>query len=564
MLTVPDYPLLEPGKSVSPLNTGLDDHGANWFNALVQPRSDVIPTDNEPREDLSSFLGGSATSPCRPNPIDMPDATPFLLSDTGESDPYLLKHYSLDHLQDPESKIMYRRIEQDPNNPNLDPRIDTGKPVIFMSLDHTLYDKYESRTDVNALAKEEKEVEDTCGGETGVRLVKLFFKYVYPYYPVVSRSGMLSPETDLPDKIKSLPLSLRAILCALGLQFMIFDDILASTLVYSPPSAHALYRICWLAISEEIHTPHLSTLQSCLLLLQRANNDQYVMDSPFRWSLLAWTISLAQSLGLSTDCTDWQGVPSWEKRLRRRLWWALYSMEKWSFMSAGLPAHIKSEDFDVLPLTSLDFVSPEYETLHNRDAIQKDQLHTQSHFYHLVELSAILSDILDTFFSIRASKLMATNFALTLERARPLRSRLQAWKLAYDTFASSIQNDSRSYARLDGNASLGLAYPVATMILFRALLRPLDRPDGTPEDKIMRETGQDAVRAGAKACCVEVVQYLEQVKRGAWDAFWHSCRSPYFLMVCSILISYRVTCWVCDCLLIYDAAAHNVDFAERN
>ena len=108
------------------------------------------------------------------------------------------------------------------------------------------------------------------------------------------------------------------------------------------------------------------------------------------------------------------------KRLRRRLWWALYTMDKWSFMSAELSTHIKTEDFDVLPLTSSDFMSAENEAIYAEEAIQEDTLHTQSYFYHLVELSIILSDILDMYFSIRASKLMANNFALTLKRAKPV------------------------------------------------------------------------------------------------------------------------------------------------
>lgn len=191
-------------------------------------------------------------------------------------------------------------------------------------------------------------------------------------------------------------------------------------------------------------------------------------------------------------------------------------MDKWSFMSAGLSSHIKNEDFDVLPLTSADFMSE------NEEA-GKDFTREESHFYHLVELSRILSDIIDSYFTIRASKSTSTNFALTLELAKPLRSRLHLWKESCNKFISGGLSDARPHVRLDGNASLGLAYPVATMILFRALLRPLDSSGGSPEDKVVRESGRDAARVGAKACCVEVVHYIESVKRGIWDAFWHSC-----------------------------------------
>ncbi len=443
--------------------------------------------------------------------------TAFLLGDTGESDPYLLRHSSLAASDgNGASKIHYRQINFE-SDPLFDSEErDDGKHLVFMFADHSLHEKYEPRINDDIFRRAETELENMCPEEVGIRLVNLFFKYVYPYFPILSRSQMMA--SDPSTYLKSLPLSLKAVLYATGLPFVIYDDVLATMLDLNMRSAQSLYRICWLAIAQETHTPHLSTLQSCLLLLQRVNDDRYVMDSPFRWSLLAWAISLAQGLGLSTDCSHWQGVPAWEKRLRRRLWWAVYVVDKWSFSSAGISSHIKTEDFDVSPLSSADFIStPES---HNEDPYT-GTLHERSHFYHLVELSMILSDVIDAYFTIRASKKTRNNFALAIELARPFRSRLHEWKETYDLFVNSPQV-LQQQLRLDGNASLGLLYPVATMILFRALLRPLESSKTSLEDRIILE-GKDAVRAGAKACCVEVVQYLEQVKRGVWDAFWHSC-----------------------------------------
>lgn len=444
-----------------------------------------------------------------------PVETAFLLGDTGESDPHLLKHASLAaHDQNPASKISYRRIYT--NNDS-----DEDRPLVFMFESHALHEKYEPRVDEDVIHMAREELETICPAEVGVRLVKLYFKHVYPYFPILSRSQMLSAEPELSANIQKLPLSLKAALYATGVPFMVYDDILSTTLDLTPPSAHKLYRICWLAITQEIHSPRLSTLQACLLMLQRTTDDKYVMDSPFRWSLLAWTLSLAQSLGLSTDCFHWQGIPAWEKRLRRRLWWATYALDKWGLMSSGLTSHINNDSFDVLPLTCADFVSSNSGNLHTEEESLGPE---SSHFYHLIELSRILSDVIDSYFTIRARRDTATNFVLTLDLAKPLRSRLHSWKESYNAFVKHAQDEQT----LDGNASLGLAYPVATMILFRALLRSLEATGGTAEDKAIRESGREAVRAGAKACCVEVVQYIESVKRGVWDAFWHSCVSPLF------------------------------------
>ena len=86
---------------------------------------------------------------------------------------------------------------------------------------------------------------------------------------------------------------------------------------------------------------------------------------------------------------------------------------------------------------------------------------------------------------------------MELELAKPIRSRLQVWKECFNAFISLEQHDSKPHTRLDRNASFGIAYLVASMILFLALLRPLESPGGALEHKIMRENSRETVRVGA-------------------------------------------------------------------
>ncbi|MCJ1303456.1 hypothetical protein MMC08_006266, partial [Hypocenomyce scalaris] len=164
-----------------------------------------------------------------------------------------------------------------------------------------------------------------------------------------------------------------------------------------------------------------------------------------------------------------------------------------------------------------------------------------SHFYHLVELSIILSDTIESYFTMRAASRTARNFSLSLELAKPLRSSLKQWKVSYDAYLTSPQNSNRPRAILDGNASLGLAYPVANMILFRALLRPLEHFSDTTDEGPRMDGGQEAVRAGAKACCIEIVDYVEHLQRGVWDAFWHSWSRAMFAIASSFMMRILVT-----------------------
>ncbi|KAK5230728.1 hypothetical protein LTR47_007283 [Exophiala xenobiotica] len=472
-----------------------------------------------------------------------PATTTFLLGDTGESDPYLLRHFSSDCLDasDDIAKVTSRHILR-----TSDPDVmhSMERPLIMSMADHSLYDRGEPRLDQRTLDEAADEVSRMVSEETGVRLVKLFFRYIYPYFPILSRTRLLYPLAELPGRLRALPLSLKSAIYASALAFITYDDVLATTIVHSPPSSQRLYRIAWLAVTHEVHTPHLSTLQSCLLLLQRVNDDRYVMDTVFRWSLLGWTVALAQSFGLSNDCLDWNGIPDWEKRLRRRLWWAVFVMDKWAFMSAGLTSHIHKDNYDVLPLTAADFGSAEMTS-----ESTSFEHNTSAHFYHLSRLTAIISDIQSAFFTVAASKRTQRDFALSIDLAKPFRQDLKEWKTSYDSFIATqaaLRGGDHSQSRslrsgLDGNASLGLSYLVANIILFRALLRPVESNLPEPTNQQLPQAGRDAVRAGAKTCCVEAVVFVESLQRNVWDAFWHSWSRAGFAMVSSLMIRLLIT-----------------------
>jgi len=304
------------------------------------------------------------------------------------------------------------------------------------------------------------------------------------------------------DALRAMPLSLLSALYATALPFMLYDDLLATTIVHSPPPAHQLYRMSWLAVVQELHTPRLATLQACLLLLQRAPTNRYTTDTPWKTSLVGWTVALAQILGLNHDCGDWSSLPTWEVNLRKRLWHGVYVMDKWASLGAGMPSHIRNDDFDVMPLQNTDCeMMP-----HDQDASQIGlpvPSESDSHFRLLAELTCILSDIMDAYYSLRATQRTSKDFTLSLEIARPIRSRLKAWNDSLPPALSLRQNDrvdSRGMAKLSGN-----------------LTSVQEEDHGIVGSRL-------AVRAGAKECAKEVVEFVENLGRGALDAFWHSCK----------------------------------------
>jgi hypothetical protein len=97
-----------------------------------------------------------------------------------------------------------------------------------------------------------------------------------------------------------------------------FDRKLAN--LAQAPDTVRLENLAMRAMNDEWKRPKLSILQAGLLLLQRK-------DSSHNDTLPAKLLSLAHTLGIHVDCSDW-AIPEWEKSLRKRLAWALYMQDK--------------------------------------------------------------------------------------------------------------------------------------------------------------------------------------------------------------------------------------------
>ncbi|PMD56474.1 uncharacterized protein K444DRAFT_616307 [Hyaloscypha bicolor E] len=466
------------------------------------------------------------------------------IGETGESNPYLLRHYRYDDNDECTiSKLTYRRIKST-SNQNAMPGEKGEPPVVFMLADDSMAQKGEPRVEEDVLAKGRSDIANMFTEQEALRLIGLFFRFVYPYFPILSKSEMFLNGQISPSVLHTLPISLLSAMYATALPFMLYDDLLATTIVHSPPSTNQLYRISWLAVTQELHTPRLATLQACLLLLQRAPTNRYTTDTPWKTSLVGWSVSLAQILGLPKECSDWTSIPTWEMTLRKRLWYGVFIMDKWASLGAGMPSHIRSDDFDVLSLTESDLEPPSLDPNSNAIPNFLDPDTDSSHFRLLSDLTMILSDIMDSYYSLRATQRTSKDFTLSLDLARSLRTRLKMWNDSLPPGLALRQPerlDSRGMARLSGNPSLSLAYIVATMTLFRALLRPLANLTTVEEEDHGIVGSRLAVRAGAKECAKEVVEFAENLGRGALDAFWHSWSRANFAIASSFLMQLLVT-----------------------
>lgn len=181
---------------------------------------------------------------------------------------------------------------------------------------------------------------------------------------------------------EAFPTWLLAAVYGHALPFCIFDDQLCVE-VYTPPSPDSLFKIAGSAVQPNYHTPSLSVIQTLLLLVQRRPTNKHVADTPFKWTLMTDAVSIAQSLGLNLDPSDWP-LPLWEQRLRRRLAWAVFTQEKWIALNSGRSSHINPDDWDVSPLTADDFELAE----------GSDDRAYSEHFIQLSVLTETVDDIL--------------------------------------------------------------------------------------------------------------------------------------------------------------------------
>lgn len=233
-----------------------------------------------------------------------------------------------------------------------------------------------------------------------------------------------------------------------------------------------------------MHIPRLATIQALLIYLQRIPTEAVSAssDSPGHWPLLGSTIHAANQIGLHIDCNSWL-IPPWEKRLRRRLWWVIYSESTWRSMLLGLPQPIQQDEWDVSSLTDSDFEidhlqCPSEQTATLPASLQKPCVfcHTGHYFSHLVELSLIAHDVHRTFFTLAGTRALANDAVAALEAGAPLLSRIEAW---HDSLPESMQvmgrsdGEERDYFHSGSAAHLKLACLTLKTMVFRALLRPL-------------------------------------------------------------------------------------------
>ncbi|CAG8202536.1 unnamed protein product [Penicillium salamii] len=424
-----------------------------------------------------------------------------LIGASGESDPWLLRHCKFDA----NGLLLFHQVHF--RNAGGVPR-DEKIPVHFLVTTDELYDPAKETTKYPNIISRREEVNSLVSLECGRRLVLFalspglytpidkilglihstgkgpqlmqcrFMKFVFPTLPIVSRSRLgLTYSCNIPDAemLQNMPVHLLAAIYASAQPFTKFDEHLSILNAYNKPPTDRLWRIVFEIIMEEIHTPHLAVMQAGLLYLHKQHQDSQsaVADSPFMWSLVGMLVGLATSLGLQLECRP-MGLPAWERRLRRRLWWALYAEDKWRSLLMGRPPYIRQDEWDVTELDDDDFCldapvsSPNNHIRETACALQ---------FQSFARLSCLVDEVQHSLFSLRAAQRLSSNFPESLQTARSLLAKLKEW---YSHLPLSLRHHDKSFPPSNQSNCLHFAYILLEVFIFRGLLRPMVRSAAPP------------------------------------------------------------------------------------
>lgn len=385
----------------------------------------------------------------------------------------------------------------------------------------------------------------------GRKLVDLYFRIVHPAFPIIEKAVFYEKYDRSPREFSP---PLLAAMYILSINWWDQDEDLSSL---SRPDVRKLERLVRTTLADAMFRPKLSTVQAGLLLSQRPEGDQ--------WAPTAQLIAIAQELGLHLDCSNWE-IPPWERGLRKRLAWGLYMQDKWGALVHGRPSHIFASQWAVQPLNSnSDFPDVEWDEddADGRADIEKGRIL----FIHMIQLSQILAEILETFYTLQAMQNVTNAGAqgthLVLSLAKPIQLKLKEWYAALpaairmdSTYQTPVANANPN--RLSSIGYLHLAYFATEITLHRRIVRSLAITHPAPPSpnissasgptaSIMSASAPSALGAGgtaagnsyvlhicrnaAKARLISAMDFVNRLTPSHLRAFWYFASKTNFALI---------------------------------
>ncbi len=359
----------------------------------------------------------------------------------------------------------------------------------------------------------------------GRTLIDLFFQRVHPAFPIAQKHVFLEKyERDY----REFAPPLLATVYLLAINWWDHSPVLADR---PRPDTDALERLVRGGLADSMARPKLSTVEAALLLAQ--------IPGCAQWASTAQLVAVAQELGLHLDCAGWD-IPPWEKGMRKRLSWGVYMQDKWGALVHGRPSHIALANWAVRPLTVHDF--PDVDWDEGNAAQQEDAETGQVIFMRFVQLTVILTEILDTFYTLAAMHKVdsagAQGAQVVLAQAKPIQLKLKEW---YADLPACVRLESlssgsggggggggggRAASRPSSVGYLHLAYFAAEISLHRRIIGALSASPATVDPYL-----EHICRSAAKARLISSMDFVNRLSPAHLHSFWYFASKTSFALI---------------------------------
>ena len=330
-------------------------------------------------------------------------------------------------------------------------------------------------------------------------LIDVYEQHVHLNFPTVDPEFLVNARQG---NVAQLEPTLLAAIYAVAMPWLETRD---------PPSASNLDDIAFGLFTKMLRVPSLHIVQAGLLLMQRPDVDSKILNSQL--------IGAAYEVGLHLDCSSWDNITEDEKNLRRRLAWALYMQDTWCSLIHGRPAWIDRNNWAVQDLDGSEFqITPDIEMGTSNDHLL---------FLQLVNLTKILSSILDTFYTLKAMREIkecgSGGTRVILERAKPVQLRLKNW---FAGLAPVLKLDAAESNQTPAIGLLHLAYFATEITLHRCIVRSLET---CSTDAYLTHI----CRSAAKTRLISAMDFVNRLRPEHLKAFWYFPASVSFALIAS-------------------------------
>ncbi|KAF8979887.1 Transcriptional activator of fatty acid utilization [Entomortierella lignicola] len=173
-------------------------------------------------------------------------------------------------------------------------------------------------------------------------LLEIYWIYVHPHLPVVHKPTFMRQYRN-PDPEKQPPMVLLNAMFSMASRFSNHPEIVGHG--HDPEGfGDEYFARAKRIVDLEYELPRQSSIQALLLMV--AYRFTSAKSGGRVWVMLGMATRMAQDLGMHRNSARWH-LPPMETEIRKRIWWALYVMDRWVSASMGRPLGIDDNDCDV-------------------------------------------------------------------------------------------------------------------------------------------------------------------------------------------------------------------------